>query len=126
MAESFWKIPDISDLKVPLVLMKEQANALARQTSGLLRGEVETLLHEDDVYIYLNVVVPSLNDYKVNILTYRQPAQLYPGELASQFRTLPTIRVKDQDDLTAAMQSILGSKECEKLLGSLLAQARAR
>jgi hypothetical protein len=42
MSDSFWDLPEISDVKVPLTILKEQAALLTKQTNGRLQGGVTT------------------------------------------------------------------------------------
>ncbi len=54
MAESFWQIPDVSDIRTPLSILREQAAALTEQTKGQLVGVVETKSEGDDLRIALS------------------------------------------------------------------------
>jgi hypothetical protein len=47
MSESFWNIPDVGNVKVPLIVIREQATALSNLTEGLLRGVVETVTFDN-------------------------------------------------------------------------------
>jgi hypothetical protein len=62
--ESFWVIPDVTELRTPIAILNEQATFLAEETSGLLKGEVETTQSGETLIIKFYIVVSALNNYR--------------------------------------------------------------
>jgi hypothetical protein len=125
MAESFWQIPDVSTVRSPLSILREQAAALTEQTKGLLVGVVETRPNQhnaDMLLISLEIYVPALA-YQRKILTYDQPIEMYPGNIAGG--DLVDSHVADEGQFLVKMKDILASKRTADILASLLIQAAA-
>jgi hypothetical protein len=118
MAESFWQIPDVSDIRTPLSILREQAAALTEQTKGQLVGVVETKSEGDDLRIALEIAVPALNDYRYRILSYHQPVELYPGWLDA----ISLTQIPNEQDFINAVRDTLSSPRTRNVLTSLLAQ----
>jgi hypothetical protein len=122
---SLWNIPDISNLRTPITIIKEQATALSEATGGLLRGDVTTSrsAHDETLFLTLSVIVPALNNYKYNILTYWQPVRLFPGDLHYSAEN-KVYRISNEKEFDERLKSILGSEEVGAVIGALIAQAR--
>lgn len=123
MAESFWKIPEVKALGVPLQVLKEQAEKLTEQSDGLLRGEVLTFDHGEEIYTVLSIRVPNLNNYKIEIITYRQPLRMFPGRIDFHL-TSKTEEVRSFEQFVESLKNYLSSQDMMNILGTLLAQAQ--
>ncbi|MSP00531.1 MAG: hypothetical protein EXR07_05690 [Acetobacteraceae bacterium] len=124
MVESFWAIPDVTNVRTPLSILREQASAITTQTKGALVGLVETRADGDSfVYIRLELSVPALNDYRYRILTYQQPVELYPGRLIVG-GDLRGDSVTDESTFLSDVKKILSSEQITNVVRSLLAQAK--
>jgi hypothetical protein len=121
MAESFWKIPDVTNVKVPLLTMKEQAAKLTDDTKGLLRGIVSTVARASGISIDLYVSVPTLNGYSVKIFEYYQPETIYPGELEFALANQGAVQIASYEDFEHFCKMFLASEETERVVGALLA-----
>jgi hypothetical protein len=119
MVESFWAIPDVANLRTPLSILREQASALTDQTKGTLVGMVEAKGEGGKIEISLDISVPSLNDYRYRILTYRQPIELYPGVVVADVLS----QVSDEKRFTETVKAVLSSTRVRNALVSLLSQA---
>jgi hypothetical protein len=118
-AESFWVIPDVAKIRTPAAILREQAALLTKQTRGTLVGVVETSNVDNNMVTKLAISVPSLNDYRYNILTYRQPVEMYPGILDSaQSHT-----VNNEEQFITHVRQVLSSDRIRNVIGSLLSQA---
>lgn len=125
MTDSFWKIPKPENIKLPIVILREQAVALTKATNGILRGEVATVNQDQKLFIQLRLVVPALDDYTVSVLTYRQPMQIYPGELSSQFRD-GAIKIQSLEAFNRIVRMLLASEKMQRTLAGLIAQATTK
>ncbi len=124
MSAGFWAIPDVETLRTPASIFREQATALTEQTKGLLEGEVSSTSDTSDaVQITLSIKVPALNNYRYNLLAYRQPVAMYPGILFRRFENTGE-QVNSEQDLIDSLRTVLQSDVVRRIVGSLLAQAR--
>ena len=141
MAKSLWSLPDVSNLRTPVRILREQAAALTDETKGILVGTVATESMAGETIrfhlkndacqieqasirpafgIYLDIRVPSLNDYRYRVLTYFQPLELYPGYI----RAADDEReIRDEAQFIEALKSILSSSRVKGVLRALMAQA---
>lgn len=116
MTESFWAIPDDSNLQTPLSILREQANALSEQTGGSLVGYVDTLTVDTDIEISLQIRVPALHGYTVGILEYSQPAEMYPGKLRLNFTDRGRISVSDENHFISLVRGYLASEPVKRVV----------
>jgi hypothetical protein len=124
MVQSFWTIPTDLNIRTPLSILREQANALTQQTNAALYGEVSTLALDSTIYITLEIQVPALNGYKVEILEYEQPVHMYPGRLKLNLTDRGKILVEDEEKFVLLIKNYLSSKEMARVIQSLLAQVQ--
>lgn len=122
---SLWVIPDVSNVRTPMTMLKEQATALSEETEGLLRGNVFTSSSavDTELYITLSIIVPALNNYRFDVLTYNQPITMFPGTLHSAVGN-KGYRINNEQEFDARLQSILASTEVSGVVAALIAQAR--
>lgn len=125
MAESFWNIPTSADVRTPVAILKEQAALLTNQTNGLLIGEVETLSIGSELVVVFSIRVPNLNLYKLEILSYSQPINMYPGILRFELRQHDNrSEIEDETQFIKAIKAYLSSPGMSRALQSLIAQAQ--
>jgi hypothetical protein len=121
MVESFWAIPDVTAVRTPLGILREQASALTGQTKGVLVGVVDFKREGETLEIGLSVLVPALNDYQYRILIYEQPITIFPGWFRGPDDILK--RLDDEDEFTDEIKAALSSAKVKNVLTSLLSQA---
>jgi hypothetical protein len=123
MAQSLWKIPDVSHLRPPVIILKEQASSLANETQGVLVGEVRTLptSNQSNMQFTLDIVVPSLNSYRFTVLQINQPLTMYPLSVLPFYGS--NSQINDETQLTTALADILSSDQMQRVISSLLTQA---
>jgi hypothetical protein len=123
MAESFWKIPDVENLRVPAQIMKEQAAELSQLTDGILRGKFDTMQFADTLTLTFGVIAPRLDNYMVELFRYEQPIQIYPGAFSSDINNQSKI-IRNIEEFTEAMKNLLSSDETQRTIGALIAQSK--
>lgn len=119
MVESFWTIPDVSTIRTPLSILREQASAITEQTKGALVGVAEARNTGPRLILQLDLTVPALNDYRYSVLRYSQPIEMYPGTLFAGDRG---VQVGDEQSFIEGVKAVLSSSEMTKVLASLLVQ----
>ena len=125
MADSFWAIPDVTQIRTPLSILREQASALTQETKGVLVGQAEAQPDGGRIRVVLDVVAPGLNDYRYRVLEYTQPLEMYPGQLNGPGGVnplIPSVRIQDEPKFIDAVKEVLSSPRVKNVLASLLAQ----
>lgn len=120
----------------PVALLREQAEALATATQNKLRARVETIGYTQNYGATMRailadiqpqfrhrvvIVVPSLENYELEILNLYQGIEAYPVVAESKASTSTTLR--DQDALIGWLKGALGSEATKKTLSTLLSLA---
>ena len=123
--ENLWRIPDVSTIRTPIGMLREQAENLSNATDGALLGAVDTVGSGNELSYDLKVVVPSLNRYMVGIIRYSQKiTSLYEGTMYSYLQGKP-FRIESEQAFDDTLRSIITSDDVTKVITSLLAQARS-
>ncbi len=121
MIESFWTIPEVTSIRTPLSILREQAVALTEQTKGTLVGMVDVQsLKGAEFLVVLDVSVPALNNYHYRVLSYRQPIEMYPGCL---YVGDDGQDIADERAFVGRVKHALSSEKVKNILLSLLSQA---
>src|ERR1700679_197947 len=106
-------------MRTPLAILREQASALTEETKASLVGKVTnyTVAGRAGVEIKLELAVPAVNGYRYRVLSYRQPAELYPGVIEdADGRERP---VADESDFIAGVEAVLASGKIARVLSAL-------
>lgn len=128
---SFWNIGTAPPS--PKTLLEEQAQALEKQTSGKLIGELFWRSERNrGFFVSLVVRVPALGDYRHTILELHLPPTSYPinkgfpghavnlnGEPILEWKPI----AHNEAELIEYLKQALGSPETASLLASLLSMA---
>jgi hypothetical protein len=123
MTENMWKIPNVDNIRTPASILREQADYLTSETNGLLHGRTLSSGSGDRIVIGLHIVAPALN-YTITLVTYGQKiTEMYPGYLSSEL-TGKTTDVRNEEQFIEQLRSILSSRNVEKVLTNLMAQAK--
>ena len=106
-AQSLW--PDVIRAKVqsPHSILAAQAEALTRQTNGVLVGNVGLGSSEDDdTVLSFNIVVPELDNYRHRILMVQHGKDMhYPAAIDAE-----VFRPRGLAGLQAAMSGLVGGE----------------
>lgn len=126
MAENLWgDIPKPADMRLPVAILREQADLIFTLTEGLIKGRVSTSVSSGVPQASLSLVVPSMNDYAYNLATVlTNPVSIYPAQIIAAGDNTYKM-VTDEDAFMVALGKILGSERTRKALNGLMAQAKA-
>jgi hypothetical protein len=140
-------IPDLwpSDIAVdvlpPVAVLRMQADRLGPRTNGILKAEVRTTTGTtDEVAHQLDIVAPTLDNYRRTLLLIRHGADYYPARVQSDgFRKPvpsgmmvaneagPPERIAaSQSDLVDQLREALQSIRIKGLIQSLIARSNER
>ena len=126
--------PDFRDAPVqsdPVMLLKEQADALTRRTKGRVVGEVLQDVEEGTVWISLYARCTALQDYQHKLLSIAHPVVMADPERPFPL-TVRDPQSGDQDqieDMAAFegwLEGILSSAAIHKVVDSLLQYSHGR
>jgi len=115
-----------ASIKTPASILKEQAAQLGPATGFMLIGQVDVETEgRTAIRIDLDVRVPALNDYLITLLRCRHTLDLYPVEVTSSYSEMEDTNCQDAVELLAVVKEHVRSKGVQKVLQSLLAQAKS-
>jgi hypothetical protein len=117
---------DLSQLQIvraPRTVLLEQAQYLTEATKGALVGKVvdRTAYVAAGFRYLLDVRVPELNNYSVEILWIDHEIELYPVRLGAS-RPNKDVSCAKEAELEKAIESVLSSSEVKTILSHLLSQ----
>jgi hypothetical protein len=117
--DDLWgELPDVEEIKTPLVILKEQAGLLTEKTGGLLVGEVA----QQDFKYSLDIIVPTLNNYSYNLLHVHSDMDIYPLML---YGGGSSVKCSDEDEFKKKLGKILKSQETQDVISKLLMHVRS-
>jgi hypothetical protein len=84
-AKSFWPTSLIvTEVQTPYEILKTQADFLTQGSNGVLIGEVKKIQTEETIEYTMDIVVPSLGNYRHSILSCAHKVDFpYPTEVSS-------------------------------------------
>jgi hypothetical protein len=131
--DNLWgSIPLPTDIRTPKIILSEQAQILSGLTNHVLVGQIETTVGQfGDVIIELVILAPFLNNYRINILhVLHKIDSVYPAIVRDYInwnpggRDDPTeYKCETEDELKAALSTILQSDGVRKIIAGLLTQS---
>jgi len=122
--ESLWgDLSHLEEVKTPALHLKEQAAILTQSTSGLLVGDVHQEAQGDQISAELDVVVPALGDYRLNVVRVLYPLSIYPLDI-QDVTNYEWQKCPDEQAFVAQLRAILSSPKIRKTIATLLAQSK--
>jgi len=122
--DDLWgELPDVEEIKTPFVILKEQAELLTKKTDGLLVGEVTQHQVGQGFQCMLDIVVPTLNNYKYRVLSLVYKMTLYPLNLSPANK--PSVSCSDEDEFKKELGNIFKFQETQDVISKLLAHVRS-
>jgi len=126
MVKNLWgDLPKPDTIRLPAVMLQEQADLITEMTGGVIRGKVDTGKDSDgDLYAQLILQVPLLSNYQYYLVhTYSKGIRIYPAFLGLVEAPEPHTEVAGPKEFEATLENLLSSKFTKEVVGSLLAQA---
>ncbi len=122
--DDLWgELPDVEEIKTPFVILKEQAELLTEKTDGLLVGEATQKQIGQGFQCMLDIVVPTLNNYKYRVLSLVYKMTLYPLNLSPANK--PSVSCSDEDEFKKELGNIFKFQETQDVISKLLAHVRS-
>ena len=114
----------LETVKSPVIYLREQAELLGPATSYVLQGEVSKQMQEGRLTADLNVVVPSLNQYRLSIVSIMHKLEAYPVRVTSITQDIAA-NCATEEIFVSWLKAVLSSEKMKRILGQLLSQAKA-
>lgn len=107
----------------PVTILHEQAQFIARNTKGLIEGEVSTSKAGQNFLHQFFLVVPLLDNYTYRLFFVEHPLQLYPATLFAEAMQ-KQFQVATSEEFIERLREVLSSRETVKIVRALLAQSQ--
>lgn len=126
------ELPESTEQKPPITILKEQAEMLSRITGGVLHGNVSMESESRTFVLTLSVVAPAL-DYSYEILQAEHKIELYPVSVQAGQRRIVNGRVEKptvvecqtEEEFERALAEIFSSPRVKSVIASLRSQSKA-
>jgi hypothetical protein len=114
-----WGEIEATQIRTPLVILREQAALLGAKTKNLVEASVNT--HADgDTFIHnFNLDVPALGRYRYNLFNIQHGPSIYPVTVSSKHR------LDTEQEFIEWLGAKLSSPETKRIVANLLAQVAA-
>lgn len=128
MSEDLWgNIAVDTELKLPVAVLKAQAELLERKTDGILRVELNPFkpTGKELVGYAFNIIAPELSNYVFKVMTISHPTVLlYPVRVVDQTSKADNSCITEEEFISN-VRRILSSEVVHKAILALITQSRA-
>lgn len=142
------EIGPVTDVKVPVSILKEQASLLGNKTKNIVEAEIipkyiesDDSEEENEFIYFFYLVAPVLDNYRYKLFAIRHkielyPLRIYPDEdiLNELLRDVPDeiqpfirpqfVAAEDEKEFLTYLRHIFGAKKTIRIINSLIAQAQ--
>jgi hypothetical protein len=119
VATDLWPAGLGEGMVTPVSILREQAALLGPKTNQLVKAEVVTRIEGPTIIHLFQIVVPTMDNYKYELLKVWHDVILYPVTLAWEGMGYS---LADESQFRDKLASALGSDRTRKLINALLAQ----
>jgi hypothetical protein len=110
------------DVTPPIVILREQAEALARRTRGMLTARVVTRKDSRGGFVHeFMVEVPTLDNYSYELFWVDHPVVLYPAKIVVEGRV--HAEAADAGPFAERLREVLALPQLKKVIRALQTQA---
>ena len=128
-AVDFWPDLDSTQVRTPLLILKQQAVLLGKHTKNLLAASVETqTMSYGERFLHRFIIQAPTLDYRYGLFSVSHDLMLYPVTLeSSPQREVSRVQrtFKSEDEFVSWLKDLLNSDQTKRLLSTLLAQVEA-
>jgi hypothetical protein len=115
-----WGEIEATQIRTPLVILREQAALLGAKTKNLVEASVSTHVSGNDFIHIFNLVVPALDSYTYNLLAVYHGASIYPVSVLGSHTSFRT-----EQEFVDWLGAKLSSPDTKRIVANLLAQVAA-
>ncbi|HEY3278124.1 MAG TPA: hypothetical protein VGJ94_16020 [Syntrophorhabdaceae bacterium] len=133
-------LTDVSDLRAPVTVLREQASLLGQKTRNLLTGEVARPKVPTDKFVYQFIIHSRTIEYSYHLLTITNDMNLYPVTITVSEETRKHVLSEignplvddpprgliagDEEEFLNILEQVLGAPQTVKVVKSILAQIK--
>lgn len=125
MPQDFWPAIKPPRLRLPVVILRQQASSLGRKTKNLVTARVVSDQEGKNFVHALEVVAPALGGYTYSVLTVQHPVPIYPIRVLDHLRDDQIKEANSEAEFEDILRGILSSDEMRQLLEVLIAQSES-
>lgn len=117
---------DLGDSTVtpPVSILREQAEALGKKTSGLVTARVQTTAAGDKLHHSFYLEVPSLDDYTYRLFGVEHPMELFPAVIYLDAAGGQKYVSENYEMFLANLRDVFNHPKVKKIIVALKAQAQ--
>lgn len=123
--QDFWGDFQLEAVRTPLQILREQAAALGPKTKNLVEAEVTSSTIGEKFQHRLNLVVPTFDGYRYQLLTLTHDLKLFPVFLYYPSEQALSQAVASEDELNFALQKALSAEQTKQIISRLVVHASA-
>jgi hypothetical protein len=126
MTDSLWG--DLTQLPIPRTpkaILREQADILNHHTSAVVVAEVADESDSSYLKCSLDLVAPTLNNYRYTVLAVRHKIEIYPCEVLPFGSYSGSVTCESEPQFLETLRGVLGSSKVRAVIAGLLAQSTA-
>ena len=116
----FWGEIEATQMRTPLVILREQASLLGAKTKNLVEASVKTRANGDAIRHSFDLVVPALGSYTYSLFVIVHGASIYPINVEYKGTRLDT-----EQQFVEWLRATLSSPETKRIVTNLLSQVAA-
>lgn len=117
------KFDNIKKIPMPVSHLREQANYLSEATGHILQGYVIQSAKDDRFETELDIIVPSLNDYRHTLLRVVHSIRIYPVEI-HDFANEEKHTYENEASFLSRLEHILTSRAVRNIIETLISQSQ--
>jgi hypothetical protein len=115
-----WGEIEATQIRTPLIILREQAALLGAKTKNLVEASVKTHASGDTFRHSFDLIVPALGSYTYSLLAIVHGASIYPVKVEYKGTRLDT-----EEQFVEWLGATLSSAETKRIVANLLAQVAA-
>jgi len=113
----------LEKIKTPTIFLREQADHLWKDTKYTVKGEVSRESTSGGRFrVELDIVAPSINNYRYTVVTVRHPLDVYPLTITNDV-TNEEYECKNEKTFLETLEFILSSAQVRKVISMLISQS---
>jgi len=121
-AGSLWGDLEIKRIKTPTSIFKDQASALESISKGVIRGYVEISSRGSANTVTLRAIVPSLNNYSIDIVSAMYSLEAFPAILIDLIND-DRYEELESDEFDSMLAEVLQSDKVQRVLQRILSDS---
>ena len=112
-------------IRTPSIILREQAEFVARITDQILLGDVRQHSYEGRFTVELSIIAPAIQRYRYKVLESSHGIELYPTEITDYVND-KRFSALDEEKLLGILRQVLSSGRMKETFAVLISESRGR